>query len=223
METFLANATSFPTAVFTTINLVIIGIWFFMALGLLDIEIFDIDGDFDVDVDVELDADASGISGIASFLASLGLTGVPIFIVLTIIFFVSWLLSYFSVKYGLFWNNFESVRYLIGSGIMVGSFLISIPLTAQLIKPLKTFFAKLNRETTVTSLLGKQCIVRSSKVNSNFGEAECTNDGASLILKIRASEDYGLKKGDTVRVIEIDKANSIYQVVPEKEFSVNNI
>lgn len=227
METFLSNATSFPTSVFTTINLVLIGIWFFMALGLLDIEVFDLDADVDIDadidVDMDIDADASGMGGIASFLASLGLTGVPIFIVITIIFFTSWLLSYFTVKYGLFWNSFDSLRYLIGSGIMVLSFLVSIPLTAQFIKPLKKFFAKLNAETTSTSLLGKQCTVRSTRVTESFGEAECVNDGASLILKVRASEDYALARGDLVRIIEIDAQKSIFQVVPEKEFNTNNV
>lgn len=223
MEAFLSNATSFPTSVFTTINLVIIGIWLFMALGLLDIEVFDMDIDADVDADIDIDVDGSSLNGITSFLASLGLTGVPIFIVATIIFFTSWLLSYFTVKYGLFWNNFESIRYLVGSGIMLLSFLVSIPLTAQFIKPLKKFFAKLNQETTSKSLLGKQCTVRSTRVSPTFGEAECVNDGASLILKIRASEDYALAKGDLVRIIEIDSQKSTYQVVPEKEFNTNNI
>jgi len=226
MEQFIANITSFPTAVFTTINLVIIGIWLFMALGLLDIEVFDIDADVDVDIDidadVDIDADATGLSGVASFLASLGLTGVPIFIVLTIIFFVSWLLSYFTVKYGLFWNNFESIRYLLGTGIMVLSFLVSIPVTAQLIKPLKGFFAKLNNSSnTAKTLLGKQCKVRSTKVSLTAGEAECFIDGASLILKVRADEVYQLKRGDLVRIIDIDPVTSIYHVVPEKEFGIS--
>ncbi|MCW8877038.1 MAG: DUF1449 family protein [Kangiellaceae bacterium] len=215
MDAFLAVAGSFPVSIYTTINLVIIGIWFFMALGLFDIEVFD------VDVDIEIDADAGSLSGVTGFLATLGLTGVPIFIVLTIIFFSSWIVSYFAVKYGLFWNNSEIIRYLVGTGIMVGSFLISIPVTAQAVKPLRKFFAKLNNTTTAKSLKGKQATVRTSKVNSSFGEAECVNDGASLVLKIRADEKYELTKGDLVRIIEVDQEGSIYHVVPEKEFGLN--
>jgi hypothetical protein len=217
MEAFVENISSFPTAIFTTINLVIIGIWLIMALGLIDIEVFD----FDLDTDIDLDADAS-VSGVASFLATLGLSGVPFFIVLTFIFFIAWIISYVAVKYGLFWNNFDSIRYLLGSGILVVSFLAAIPITAQLIKPVRILFAKLNSDTTTSrSLLGKQCIVRSTKVTSSFGEAECENQGASLILRIRADEKYQLKKGDLVRIIEVDQNKSIYQVIPEKEFNIN--
>ncbi|WP_196139872.1 OB-fold-containig protein [Aliikangiella sp. G2MR2-5] len=213
MESVLEIAGSFPVAIFTTINLVIIGVWLLMALGLFDVEFFDLDIDFDGDV--------GDVSGVAGFLVTLGLTGVPIFIVLTIIFFCSWLISYFAVKYGLFWNNSDAIRYLIGAGILVVSFLMSIPITAQIIKPLRKLFTKLNSSTTSQSLLGKQCKVRTTKVTSDFGEAECLNDGASLILKVRSDEKYHLVKGDLARVISVEVESSIYQVVPEKEFESN--
>ncbi|MBV1910916.1 MAG: YqiJ family protein [Kangiellaceae bacterium] len=216
MDQFLLNISSFPTAIFTTVNVVIIGIWFIIALGLIDMEVFDLS------IDIDVDTDPTSLSGIASFLVTLGLSGVPIFIVLTIIFFVSWIISYIAVKYGLFWNNFDSIRYIVGLVILVVSFLASIPITAQFIKPLRKLFSKLNSgSTTSQSLLGKQCVVRTTKVNKSFGEAECTNQGASLILKIRASESYQLKNGDLVRIIEFDQESSAYQVIPENEFSIN--
>lgn len=224
MDAFLAIATTYPTVIFTTIDLVIIGVWMIMALGLLDIEMFDIDIDTDVDIDVDVDAGDADIAGGTTFLSTLGLQGVPFFLVLTIIFFVSWLLTYFSVKYLLFWNIFDSLRYILGTGILVVSFLVSIPITAQLIKPLRKLFTKLNHPgASAVDLLGKQCKVRSSKVTPDFGEAECVNEGASLILKIRSEDKYQLSKGDLVRIIEVDKAKSIFQVVPEEEFGMNNI
>ena len=226
MDAFLEIATTYPTVVFTTIDLVLIGVWMIMALGLLDIDMFDIDIDADVDVDIDVDVDAgdADITGGTTFLSTLGLQGVPFFLVLTIIFFVSWLLTYFSVKYLLFWNNFDSLRYILGSGILLVSFLVSIPVTAQLIKPLRTLFAKLNHPgASAVDLLGKQCKVRSTKVTPDFGEAECVNEGASLILKVRAEDKYHLTKGDLVRIIEVNKAKSIFQVVPEDEFGMNNI
>lgn len=216
MDQFLLNISSFPTAIFTTINVVIIGLWLIIALGLLDIEIFDLS------IDIDLDTDPTSVSGVTSYLVSLGLTGVPIFIVLTIIFFVSWIISYSAVKYGLFWNNSDFIRYIVGFAILVASFLASIPITAQLVKPLRKLFTKLNSDSTTSqSLLGKPCIVRTTKVTKSFGEAICENQGASLILKIRAKEEYQLKNGDVVRIIEVDQESSIYQVIPESEFSIN--
>jgi len=216
MEQFLLNISSFPTAIFTTINVVIIGIWIIIAFGLIDIDALDLS------IDIDLDTDPTSVSGVASYLVSLGLAGVPIFIVLTIIFFVSWIISYSAVKYGLFWNNSDFIRYIVGSGILVVSFLVSFPITAQLIKPLRKLFSKLNNDSTTSqSLLGKQCIVRTTKVTESFGEAICENQGASLILKIRANEKYQLKNGDLVRIIEVDQESSVYQVIPENEFSIN--
>ena len=216
MEQFLLNISSFPTAIFTTINVVIIGIWIIIAFGLIDIDALDLS------IDIDLDTDPTSVSGVASYLVSLGLAGVPIFIVLTIIFFVSWIISYSAVKYGLFWNNSDFIRYIVGSGILVVSFLVSFPITAQLIKPLRKLFSKLNNDSTTSqSLLGKQCIVRTTKVTESFGEAICENQGARLILKIRANEKYQLKNGDLVRIIEVDQESSVYQVIPENEFSIN--
>jgi hypothetical protein len=190
--------------------------WLIIALGLIDMEILDLS------IDIDVETDPNSVSGIASFLATLGLSGVPIFIVLTIIFFVSWIICYTAVKYILFWNNFDSIRYIIGSIILVGSFLVSIPITAQLVKPLRKLFTKLNNDSTSSeSLIGKQCIVRTTKVNEQFGEAECINQGASLILKVRAHEKFQLKNGDLARIIEVDQKSSIYQVIPEKEFGEN--
>ena len=216
MDGILEVAFSFPVVIFTTINLVIIGLWGLMAIGLFDFEFFD------VDIDVEIDADTS-LSGIASLLVTLGLSGVPIFIVLTLLFFTSWLIAYFFMRYGMFWNTSEILQYIIGTGVLIGSFALSIPVAAQFVKPLRKFFAKLNATTTAKSLLGKQATVRTTKVSQTFGEAECVNEGASLILKIRADEKYQLTKGDLVRVIEIEKEAGIYYVVPEKEFSTENI
>lgn len=216
MEQFLLNISSFPTAIFTTVNVVIIGIWFIIAFGLIDLDVLDLS------IDIDVDTDPNSVSGIASYLVTLGLSGVPIFIVLTIIFFVSWIISYIAVKYGLFWNNFDSIRYIVGFVILAASFLASIPITAQFVKPLRRLFSKLNHDSTTSqSLIGKQCVVRTTKVNESFGEAECINQGASLILKIRASENYQLKNGDLVRIIEFDQKSSAYQVIPENEFSVN--
>ena len=216
MDQFLINISSFPTAILTTINVVIIGIWIIIAFGLIDIDALDLS------IDIDLDTDPTSVSGVASYLVSLGLAGVPIFIVLTIVFFVSWIISYSAVKYGLFWNNSDFIRYIVGSGILVVSFLASLPITAQLIKPLRKLFSKLNNDSTTSqSLLGKQCVVRTTKVTESFGEAICENQGASLILKIRASEKYQLKNGDLVRIIEVDQDSSVYQVIPESEFSIN--
>ena len=139
MDAILEVAFSFPVVIFTAINLIIVGMWGLMAIGLFDFELFD------VDIDVEIDADTS-LSGVASLLVTLGLNGVPIFLVLTILFFTSWLIAYFFMRYGLFWNTTDIIRYVAGAGVLIGSFVLSIPVAAQAVKPLRKFFAKLNAD-----------------------------------------------------------------------------
>ncbi len=213
MSTIWGIASSFPTIIFTSIIVILLCYWLLVVLGLMDIELFDIDVDTEMDTDVDM-------STILTFMTTLGLTGVPIMIVISIMSFVSFIICYTAVKFGLFWTENESIIWLIGSAIALVSFLCAIPITAQLIKPLKGFFAQLKGDNGAKNLLARTCKIRSTKVTDSFGEAECIMDGASLIIKVRAPEKYAFKKGDTAYIIEFDNLNNIYHVVDEHDFNL---
>ncbi len=217
MSEFWAITNSFPTAIYTTINLVLIGYWLLVALGLFDFEFFDID--IDIDPDIDLDSGTTQLTGFAGFLATFGLTGVPVTIVFTILMFVSWTLSYFLVLLGLFWTTNALILWVAGSIILIISFLFSLPITAQIIKPLRKLFRQLYGGSGAKILLGKPCIIRSSRVDLNFGEALCDMEGASLIINVRAEEKYQFKKGDSARIIEHDKEKNTYFIISEEEFN----
>lgn len=212
MEAFINNIFHYPTVLFTVLLLVLALYWLFAILGMVDIDVLDLD--MDVDTDVDLD----GLAGLAGLLVTLGLTGVPVTVVITLLSLLAWLISYFAVHLFFFWDSGTLMSYLVGTAVVPVAVALSIPVTAQLIKPLKPLFKKAYLPPPEKVLLGRVCAVRSTRVDERFGEASVDLDGASLILRIRASADKNLKKGDAIVLIEHRPDDNTYWVVPEHEF-----
>ena len=216
MDIFLLIISSFPTAIYTTGLLVVLGYWVLAIIGMVDIELFDIG--LDIDIDTEVDS----IGGVAGLLLSLGLTGVPITIVISLLVLNGWIACYFIALVMPDLPELLSViTFLINIGIFIISFAISIFVTAIMIRPLKGLFKKLNQTPVSRSLLGISCKVRSSRVDSEFGEADCSHDGASLLIKVRSSDNEVFKKGDIVTIIEHNSAQNTFLVVSDQTFKQN--
>lgn len=214
MELFATLVTSFPTVIYSFFVLLFLAYWLIAMLGFLDIDMFDADFDADADMD-----GADGIGGLAGVLIKLGLDGVPVTVSLSILFLICWLISYFmALTTGIVLPlDVTLIRYAVGLVIMVAAFLLAIPITGFLIKPLKTFFKKTNTNSE-RSLLGASGVVRTSRVSMSFGEAIVNAGGADLILRIRADEALGLTRHDAIVLIEYIDAENAYRVVTEKEF-----
>lgn len=216
MDEFLINITQFPTAIYTTLLIVVLGYWLIALLGNFDFDAFDVG----VDIDLELEGDGSEAGKMTGLLSTLGLTGVPITIVLTFLVLNAWFISYFvSFFIPEFPSLISLLKTLIDVGIAIGSFMFSIIITNIMIRPLKNIFKKLNQEPISKSLLGTSCRIRSSRADSSFGEAECLHEGASLIIKVRATGNNKFSTGDKVVAIEHNKDNDTFTIVSEKEFN----
>ena len=88
---------------------------------------------------------------------------------------------------------------------------------ALLIRLLRPLFRKLG-DTGNRSLLGQCVKVRTAKVTAAFGEATLEDGGAGLILRIRADEALGFKRGDSLVLIEYLNNQNAYRVVSEQAF-----
>lgn len=219
MSAFLEIILEFPTIVYSILLGVVFLYWIIAAVGLVDIDAFDLDMDIDADMDVDSDVDvnAEGTEGLAGLLVTWGLTGVPLTVVVSLLVMVSWLLTYFAsyFSFGLLGNNL--MGYLIGAVVIMVSFAISIPVTAKVIVPLRPVFRKAYAVENIEKvLLGRAVKVRSSRVDENFGEAVFEEDGSPLILKVRS--DKPLKRGDIARIIEFRETDKTYLVVSAEEF-----
>jgi len=222
MDTLLNNISSFPTAIYSVILIICVVFWIGMVFGLSDMESFD--GDIDVEIANGLDFEGgegnenSTTNVFAALLVKFGLVGVPLTISITILALVGWILSYYVVRYLVPFEAGSMMRYLIGLPIFLGTLYGSAMITSRLIRPLKPFFDNSDQNTEMM-IIGQTAVVRTSRVDEDFGEATLEDGGAGLILKVRATGTETFKTGDKVVIFEkLDKENNIYRVISEDDF-----
>ncbi len=213
MEVFLNTALSFPTLLFSILLCLAILFWFTAALGLFDIDSLDID----LDMDMDMDAEGFQPEGLAGLLTKFGLDGVPFSILLSLLFLFSWLISYFVQMIVIDSLPLGWLRYPLGVAVGIGALFLSMPLSGVLCRPLRPLFRKLEAP-SVRSILGQTAVVRSERVTLQHGEAVMSDGGAGLILKVRADEEDGFKRGDRVVLLEFLENEHAYRVVSEDEF-----
>lgn len=216
MNEFLLTIVSFPTVFFTFFLGVAVLYWLCAAIGLVDIEVLDIDLP-DVDGQVHAHAEHTFAETFAGILLRLGLNGVPVTIIVTFIALVGWFISYYLSYFELALFGYNWVRFIVGIPIIVFSLYLAVLITAQLIKPLRKFFAK-TEQNVEKKILGQVAIVRSSKVDGQSGEANFDDGGAGLIVKVRAFGEKQFIRGDRVVLLEYLAEQHVYRVVSEEEF-----
>ena len=208
MTEFLGNIFSFPTLFYTGLLGLTLLYWFTSMMGLADFD-FDLDG---IDADGSSNTDIAESSG---FLNKFKLDGIPLTISLSFVIFLSWGLSFLLVNYYQDKVAEEWVKAFIGVWVILLAPVISVPIIGILLSPLKPIFKKFKEEAEgrkADSLVGHIAIVRTNKVNMNFGDADIDSEGASLILKIRAEEPNDLKRGDRIVITEYISDENIYMV-----------
>ena len=209
MDIFIHHISSFPTIVFTGFLFFVSLYWLVALIGMADIDL--------LDVDIDMDAEVGSLEGFAGLLFKLGLAGVPLTIVLSIMAMVGWMSSYFimaRVVEPFAPTGLETIM-AIAAGLV--AFILSLRLTNLFIKPLRPLF-KQAKGASVTDFIGQTVIVRSSRVSQTFGEARLEDGGAGQLVKIRAQDSLNLKKGDKVVLIEFEPESHSYFVVSEYEF-----
>jgi len=202
-------AFSFPSIVLTIILMVSLGLSLITFLGIFD---------FDFDVDIDADNAAGPISGLFS---TFGLTGVPPVFVLGLVSLCAWAFSVLLVAMLPAFLFKGVLVWIVGSAILFGTIFASLPIVSFLIRPLRKVMKIAYQGAPEKVLIGKECRVRSSRVDEGFGEGEVTADGAGLVVQIRSKEGT-LKHNDTVVITE--KNSDFYWVTSKEKFNleINN-
>lgn len=203
MENFLYTSFSFPTILYTGLLAIVTLYWLFSIVGFFDLDMLDIE------VDTELDH-SPNLFG--SFLNKFRLEGVPVTISLSLLILCSWVVSFlisyeFSQKIAEEW-----LRVVLGLWVIVLAPLVTAPLVATIISPLKPLFRQ-HEEQSSKDIIGKIATLRSSKVTATFGEATLHDGGAGLILKVRADVPNQIKRGDKILLQYYNSAKNTYFVV----------
>jgi hypothetical protein len=92
-------------------------------------------------------------------------------------------------------------------------FLISLPITAIVIRPLKGLFKSVEA-TESHHLVGNSATVATGTVSETFGQARLFNNGAEILLDVRCDPEHTLKAGDEVLLIEYLTDKHAYIVSP---------
>lgn len=213
MNTFHQIVTSFPTAIFTVLLIVCMLYWIIAVLGMVDLDVLDLDYDGDIDA-----ADSTAAQdGIAGLLLRFGLGGVPLTIILTFISIFGWLISYYATYFLKPVVPTTLLKILASIGILAASLYMAVMLTSIVIRPIRKLFAKLDIDET-KHIIGQTATVRSSVVNTERGEAILNDGGAGLLLNVRASDNEEFHKNDEVVIIEQINDNNLFRVVAKSEF-----
>jgi hypothetical protein len=210
MEIFLQTVLSFPTVLFSFLLSLAFIYWIVVALGMVEVDLLDIE----VDSVLEGSGHADGLAGL---LIKFKLNGLPVTVVLTLLFFFSWFISYFTELFVLSQLPLGWLRYPLGVLVAGVALFLAAPISAFICSPLRPLFRKLEA-TTSTSVLGQTAVVRSGRVTLEHGEAVLENGGAGVILRVRADEKHAFKRGDRVVLLEYLEAQHAYRVITEEEF-----
>ncbi|MDX1757355.1 MAG: hypothetical protein R3175_14960 [Marinobacter sp.] len=204
MEAFLAITFSFPTVIFSVLLLVAVIYWLVSLVGLVDLD----------SADAELDLDAGTDTG--GLMVTLGLQGVPLPLVLTLLFLASWLLSYFAdlVLGGLFGSGWG--RLLFAILVIPGALVAGLLATSVLIRPLRPLFRRAYQRPLEKQIIGTPCVILAFNERTGKGRAEAHRDGAHLILQIRGDSPFARR--DRAVLVEYLADQQAYWVIPEADF-----
>jgi len=207
MTAFLHTALTLPTLLYSIVLAVCVLYWLLAATGLVDADGPDglLGGDGDGDA-----------SGIAAMLAKLGLSGVPVMIVLTVLAFIGWFGSYF-VQLLVLQHLPATLRVLVGLGVAVVMLVPGVFVTSLLLRPLSRVLLRL-RPPVEPSILGRVAIVSTPSVDAAYGQATMDDGGAGLVLQIRHPDPARFKRGDRVVLIEYLGDQHAYRVMSEEQF-----
>ncbi len=218
MDPFYQNITSFPTVFFTFFLALTSLYWLVAVLGFVSVDILDFDlSGVDGDLDINNDTELTNANVLAGLMLRFGLQGVPVTIIVSLVSLFGWLISYYIVYFLFSWVPSGILQFLVGIPVLLVSIYVSVMITAIAIKPLRPLFSKAQQE-TVKYILGQVAIVRSSRVDSEFGEAVMEDGGAGLILKVRTTSENTFKKGSRVVLFDYIKEKNVYRVISEEEF-----
>jgi len=206
MENFLSTAFSFPTIIFSVLLGVVSIYWFLTILGLFDIEILD----FDMDLDYS--GEVAPVGGFAGVMIALGLTGLPVTIILSFIILFAWFGTYMASLYLLSWIDLGIWFWIAATVSIILSLIIAVPITIFMTKPMQQFF-NVDYATKSNDLLGETCQLITSEVTDRFGEAELHKQGDHFIFQVRSTQNNTIKKGDDVILLEYDHENNYYLVL----------
>lgn len=229
MHEFLYTTFGYPTIIFTVLLMLAFLYWTLVILGVLGIEVLDIDVDVDgvaegmngaaegvvatEGVAAEGASDGGSAMGLlAALLHGLRLNDVPLTLVLSMVTLLSWIIA--QVCSSLVLVHWDSgARWVGGTVVLVVAPVIALFASGVLLRPLGGLL-KPEPQTRREDWVGKIVVIDTSRVDRSFGTARADDGGAGLILQVRCDPGNGLQRGSRALVIAFDVGSDAYEVAP---------
>jgi hypothetical protein len=194
---FVETALSFPASVYSALLAVVIVYWVVVMLGVLGIDVFE--GD-------------DGEIGPAGFLAGLGLGGIPVSVVVSLLIAFGWFATFAGTVLFDALGATGPARVVGGAGVLVAATVAAYPVTYLVVLPLRRLFPDI-APASRADFVGSYCTVRTSTVDGNHGQAEVTApDGSSAIIQVRQTGDEHLRAGSTALIFDYDSAGEFFWI-----------
>ncbi len=179
--------------------------WMLNVIGLLDLDILDLDLDTDVDTDAAQSGLAHGVLG--SILRFMNASDVPLMIILTGLFLLMWA---FNVIANALLNT-DGTGFLAG-GIFFAAFIASTLLVKLITMPLRPVFkAMQSGGNDDEPIFGKEAVVVSLTLDEKGGQVEVARvNGAPALLSARLSTGETLLRGQHAVIFDREPDTGTY-------------
>jgi len=150
------------------------------------------------------DADAESPGGLGGLIQSLGLGGVPVTLMLSVLILAAWGFCIGAMRL------FGAAAWAAVAA-PVASLALAIPVTGVLIRPLRRLFSTVAAPRH-RDFLGKICTITTLRVDARYGQAEVADGGAGLVVQVRSTDPDRLRRGD--RALIFDYKDGVFYVEP---------
>jgi len=179
--------------------------WTLILLGMLDLSSFDVDLP---DLETEMESDLAHPQ-VDAFLEYFNVRHIPVTIVLTFFSLSLWFVGVVA-NYYLHGNR----SLLLGLAIFAGNCIVSAHVAKFVTLPMVPLFRGMRaHESSNKNLIGARVVVTTSRVDSDFGQAELQEEGPAILLNVR-SENEVLHKGDEAVILQHNPEKDLYLITP---------
>lgn len=209
MAEFLEVALSYPTLPYSVVLSFAVIYWLLAATGIVD------DGGIGSGDGADFHSSDAGASGMAGMFARMGLGGAPTMLVVLLLAFFGWSITYLVQLF--FLQPLPALlRWGVGTAVALGALVPGAVVSAWVLRPIRRFLMKL-RAVPQESILGKVGLVSSPEATDERGYATVDDGGAGLILQVRAQPGGRFARGERVRLVQYLPEHNHYLVVGEAD------
>ncbi len=209
MGDLAAAAFSYPTAIYTALLGAVVFYWLLALIGLIDFD------DGHAGLDFDLDGDVGDIGTVAAYLIAFGLGGVPLSVVVSLLVLIGWTLCCLFAMWLLPLVPTTVLQSVAGTAGLLGSFALTLPLTAAVVRPLRKLFVT-HGAISNAALVGQPCRILTRSVDEKFGRAEVSGRGPSYNIRVYADTPNSLTRGSTAIITDYDSSGARYHVRAEE-------